>query len=150
MRRSTTGAVPRKPILMSSFSDPSPRTKKYRKLVNDAADDGQFSAASKSYLSALATLAEESETLLRGQGIAAFHPPKSQRMKEEGAVTVSADIAESGYVLEARVKVSSGYDSLDTAALDWVETAATFAPATADGKSVRSVAMFNVRFQLVD
>jgi TonB family protein len=79
-----------------------------------------------------------------------YYPPSSRRNFEEGLVRVSADVSASGCAMAARVKISSGFETLDNAALRWAVDGATFAPATVDGAATDATTQFNVRFAITD
>lgn len=66
---------------------------------------------------------------------ARYYPPEAIRRNQEGSVLVGFDIDESGKVVNGKVVQSSGYESLDNAALAST-SARTFKPATAGGKPV--------------
>lgn len=65
----------------------------------------------------------------------------------EGTVTIQARVNETGGVDEATVHRSSGYESLDQAALEAVR-GWRFVPGTRDGNPVATRVMVPVKFEL--
>lgn len=78
------------------------------------------------------------------------YPPASERLEEEGVVTVRVRIGTDGRVLAAEVKASSGHRRLDAAAVSHARRAWRFTPATSDGVAVESWREIPVRFALVN
>jgi protein TonB len=79
--------------------------------------------------------------------IAASYPSSARLLGEQGLVKVETDINEKGVVIACRVAVSSGFRSLDNAALDAVQQA-RFLPALKNGRPVASKILVPIRFQL--
>jgi protein TonB len=79
--------------------------------------------------------------------IAASYPSSARLLGEEGLVKVETDINANGVVTACRVAVSSGFGSLDNAALDAVQRA-RFLPAMKNGRPVASKILVPIRFQL--
>lgn len=75
------------------------------------------------------------------------YPDHSRRMGEMGEVIIRAGIDASGRCSWAEVERSSGYATLDNAALDTVRRA-RFAPATEDGMPIAMEDRFLIEFQL--
>ena len=82
---------------------------------------------------------------LRALGVA--YPSSARRLGQEGLVKVQADIDKDGMVTEGRVSMSSGFGSLDNAALDAVRKA-RFMPAMKNGRPVASKIIIPIRFHL--
>jgi protein TonB len=78
------------------------------------------------------------------------YPPASRRAGEEGTVTLSAYVLESGRVGEVKVVKSSGFDKLDEAAVKEVQRNWRFVPGKEDGKPVAMWHTFQVTFRLTD
>ena len=78
------------------------------------------------------------------------YPPISVRLSEEGMVTLTISISETGAVTDAVLVKSSGYPRLDEAALAWVKTHWRYRPAIAGGRPVASTATAQVKFELKD
>jgi periplasmic protein TonB len=79
--------------------------------------------------------------------IAASYPSSARRLGQQGLVKVETDIDAKGLVVASRVAVSSGFPSLDNAALNAVQQA-RFLPAMKNGRAVASKVLIPVRFQL--
>jgi len=79
--------------------------------------------------------------------IAASYPSSARRLGEQGLVKVETDIDAKGLVIACRVSVSSGFPSLDSAALNAVQQA-RFLPAMKNGRAVASKVLIPIRFQL--
>jgi protein TonB len=67
------------------------------------------------------------------------YPTQAQENREEGAVTLELRIDAHGAVSSARVKQSSGFRSLDRAAVQALKEC-VFKPATQDGQAIESLA----------
>jgi len=79
--------------------------------------------------------------------IDAPYPAIAKRLGQRGLTKVEADIDEKGIVVAARIAVSSGFASLDGAALDAVKKT-RFMPAIKNGKAVESRYLIPIRFVL--
>jgi protein TonB len=79
--------------------------------------------------------------------IAASYPPSARRLGEQGLVKVETNISAKGIVIACRVAVSSGFQSLDNAALEAVQQA-RFLPAMKNGRQVASKILIPIRFKL--
>lgn len=77
------------------------------------------------------------------------YPPASERLHEEGVVSLKFLISENGQVLSSNVEKSSGYKRLDDAALAALSLC-KFKPATVDGKPRQERAALLYRWQLTD
>ena len=75
------------------------------------------------------------------------YPPTARRLGQQGLVKVETEISAKGFVIACRVAVSSGFPSLDNAALNEVQSARFF-PAMKGGKPVASKVLVPIRFQL--
>jgi periplasmic protein TonB len=87
------------------------------------------------------------------QGILSTHtiptyPPIAVRLNQTGNVKLHLTIDEQGVVTAASVEKSSGYDSLDNAAVAWVIAHWRYRPATKDGTPVASSTDALVTFRL--
>lgn len=80
-------------------------------------------------------------------GFAVIYPERSIRLGETGEVTVVAEISAEGRCLSARVERSSGYPSLDQAALDAVRRA-RFHPGVVDGEAAPTSESVEIEFRL--
>jgi len=78
------------------------------------------------------------------------YPPLAARLSEQGSVRLSLDIDERGYVTDASVVSSSGYETLDAAAVSWVKAHWRFTPALRDGIPVPASADAIVTFRLMN
>jgi protein TonB len=76
------------------------------------------------------------------------YPSASQRMGEEGVVTLALYVLEDGRVGDARVEKSSGFPRLDEAAVSHAKARWKLLPGTREGKPVAMWTQMNVRFQL--
>jgi protein TonB len=81
------------------------------------------------------------------QSISAPYPSAAKRLGQQGLVKVRADIDAQGIVIGEQISVSSGFASLDNAALDAVEKT-RFLPAMKNGKSVAASIIVPIRFEL--
>jgi len=81
------------------------------------------------------------------QSISAPYPASARKLGQQGLVKVRADIDDQGIVTEDKISASSGFASLDNAALDAVKRT-RFLPAVKNGRSVASSIIIRVRFQL--
>ena len=81
------------------------------------------------------------------RAIAVAYPSSARRLGQEGLVKVQAEIDNDGIVTDGRVSVSSGFGSLDDAALDAVRKA-RFMPAMKNGRPVASKIIIPIRFHL--
>lgn len=77
------------------------------------------------------------------------YPPASERLHEEGVVTLKFLISENGQVLSGAVEKSSGYKRLDDAALAALSLC-KFRPATVDGKPKQEWSALRYRWELND
>jgi protein TonB len=75
------------------------------------------------------------------------YPPASERLQEEGVVTLKFLISENGQVLSGAVEKSSGYRRLDDAALAALSQC-RFKPATVDGKPKQEWSSLRYRWEL--
>ena len=85
--------------------------------------------------------------ILRGESIESFYPPDAVHRGEQGSVILIAEIDTTGCAKSVAIKVRSGVESLDAAALQWFETA-QFSPAAQGGKPVPAKIAWKVRFVL--
>ncbi len=79
--------------------------------------------------------------------ISPIYPDLSRIYKEQGLVTINAQISKSGQVTEAKIKRSSGFDRLDQAALQAVY-AADFIPTKEDREAIATSLDLDFNFQL--
>jgi protein TonB len=78
------------------------------------------------------------------------YPEYARRHEQQGTVTLRVLVGEDGAVLAAKVAESSGYDSLDEAALATVRDRWRFTPAGRAGIAVQSWVLVPIRFALED
>ena len=78
------------------------------------------------------------------------YPTAARRREQQGTVTVRVLIGADGSVERAEVAESSGFDSLDDAALDTVRSRWRFVPARHDGLAVESWVLVPIRFALIE
>lgn len=77
------------------------------------------------------------------------YPAASERLREEGVVTLRFLISENGQVISGQVDKSSGYKRLDDAALAALSLC-KFKPATVDGKPKQDWSALRYRWELKD
>ena len=77
------------------------------------------------------------------------YPPASERLHEEGVVSLKFLISENGQVLSGSVEKSSGYKRLDDAALAALSLC-KFRPATVDGKPKQEWSALRYRWELLE
>lgn len=77
------------------------------------------------------------------------YPPASERLHEEGVVSLKFLISENGQVLSSNVEKSSGYKRLDDAALAALSLC-KFRPATVDGKPRQEWSTLRYRWELAE
>lgn len=77
------------------------------------------------------------------------YPAASERLREEGVVTLRFLISENGQVISGQVDKSSGYKRLDDAALAALSLC-KFKPATVDGKPRQDWSALRYRWELKD
>ncbi|HEX3674328.1 MAG TPA: TonB family protein [Rhizomicrobium sp.] len=75
-------------------------------------------------------------------------PPLDRRLSHEGTVQLTIAIDADGNVTGASIDRSSGYDSLDAAAIAWVKDHWRYRPAMHNGVAVASSTKASVVFQL--
>ena len=78
------------------------------------------------------------------------YPAVARRREEQGTVTVRVLIGADGSVERAEIADSSGFDSLDDAALDTVRSRWRFVPARHGGVAVESWVLVPIRFALIE
>jgi protein TonB len=78
------------------------------------------------------------------------YPAAARRREQQGTVTVRVLIGADGSVERAEVAESSGFDSLDDAALDTVRSRWRFVPARHGGVAVESWVLVPIRFALIE
>lgn len=82
-----------------------------------------------------------------GESIESFYPRDAINRGEQGTVVLVAQIDVSGCAKEVAIKVRSGVESLDAAALQWFESA-RFSPAADRGRPVPGRLAWKIRFVL--
>ncbi len=78
------------------------------------------------------------------------YPTISQRLGEQGTVTVRVVIGVDGKVKESTLVKSSGSDRLDAAAVEHVKNVWRWQPPTQEGKNVEATTLVSVVFNLKD
>jgi len=78
------------------------------------------------------------------------YPADARRRAEQGTVTIRVLIGADGSVEHAELAESSGFDSLDDAALDTVRSRWRFVPARHGGLAVESWVLVPIRFALLE
>jgi len=81
---------------------------------------------------------------------APIYPATARRREQQGTVTVKVLVGADGSVERAEIADSSGFDSLDDAALDTVRSRWRFVPARHGGIAVESWVLVPIRFALVE
>lgn len=76
------------------------------------------------------------------------YPSQSRRLNEEGKVTISILVQPDNSVGDVKVVQSSGFERLDTAAVDWYRKRGRFVAAVKDGHPIASWKTLTVNFQL--
>ena len=77
------------------------------------------------------------------------YPAAARRHEQQGTVTVKVLVGADGSVERAEVADSSGFDTLDNAALETVRSRWRFVPARHDGIAVESWVLVPIRFALL-
>jgi protein TonB len=109
-------------------------------------------AASVNSLEREASLVEEKGVTAEAQTFKAIlpaYPRISQRLGEEGTVTLSIDVLANGSAGNVSVIQSSGYRRLDTAAIK-AARATAFTPARQFGRNIDSTTELSFTFRLTD
>jgi protein TonB len=78
------------------------------------------------------------------------YPAAARRHEQQGTVTVKVLVGADGSVERAEVADSSGFDTLDNAALETVRSRWRFVPARRDGLAVESWVLVPIRFALLE
>jgi periplasmic protein TonB len=78
------------------------------------------------------------------------YPAVARRRAQQGTVTVRVLVGVDGSVERAEIADSSGFDTLDDAALETVRSRWRFVPARRDGVAVESWVLVPIRFALVE
>jgi periplasmic protein TonB len=79
-----------------------------------------------------------------------IYPASARRRAQQGTVTVKVLVGADGSVERAEISDSSGFDSLDDAALDTVRSRWRFVPARHGGIAVESWVLVPIRFALLE
>ena len=79
-----------------------------------------------------------------------FYPAIARRRAQQGTVTVRVLVGADGSVERAEISDSSGFDSLDDAALETVRSRWRFVPARHGGIAVESWVLVPIRFALLE
>ena len=83
------------------------------------------------------------------ENIEAYYPADAKRRGEQGTLILRVRVDEQGCGAQVAVLVKSGFESIDTAALRWFETA-KFSPGSRAGRPILSDLVFKIRFHLGD
>lgn len=76
------------------------------------------------------------------------YPAISVRMNQQGTVLLKVTIGTDGNVIDATVQTSSGFDSLDNAAIAWVKSHWKWEPPTQNGQPMSVSTLVAVKFDL--
>jgi periplasmic protein TonB len=76
------------------------------------------------------------------------YPALDRRFGHQGAVGLMLSIDAQGYVIDARLAQSSGYEGLDAAAIEWVKTHWRYRPAMHNGVPMPTTTRASVVFRL--
>ena len=79
-----------------------------------------------------------------------YYPASARRRAQQGTVTVRVLVGADGSVERAEISDSSGFDSLDDAALETVRSRWRFVPARHGGVAVESWVLVPIRFALLE
>ncbi len=79
-----------------------------------------------------------------------LYPAVARRREQQGTVTVRVLVGADGSVEQAELADSSGFDTLDDAALDTVRSRWRFVPARRGGVAVESWVLVPIRFALIE
>ena len=79
-----------------------------------------------------------------------YYPASARRRAQQGTVTVRVLVGADGSVERAEISDSSGFDSLDDAALETVRSRWRFVPARHGGIAVESWVLVPIRFALLE
>jgi protein TonB len=79
-----------------------------------------------------------------------YYPASARRHAQQGTVTVRVLVGADGSVERAEISDSSGFDSLDDAALETVRSRWRFVPARHGGIAVESWVLVPIRFALLE
>ena len=79
-----------------------------------------------------------------------YYPPMARRLNQEGIVTLRVTVNADGTVADAAVESSSGYTSLDEAAVRFAKERMRYHPGTQGGKPVAMTTLTKVKFKLTD
>lgn len=85
-----------------------------------------------------------------GQNPAPIYPAQARRRAEQGTVALRILVAADGAVERVEIIRSSGFDSLDEAAIETVRTRWRFVPAMREGVAVESWVEVPIRFALTE
>ncbi len=91
--------------------------------------------------------ARASAAITRGEDLESYYPPEAKRRAEQGSLVLRVRVDERGCGTQVAVVVRSGFESIDTAALQWFETA-RFSAGTRSGRPVVSDLAFKIRFRI--
>jgi protein TonB len=95
----------------------------------------------------------QTDTFMSASSVPGTHtipafPPLDRRLGHEGTVQLTISIDAGGNVIGASIDRSSGYDSLDAAAIAWVKDHWRYRPAMRNGVAIASSTQASVVFQL--
>jgi len=85
-----------------------------------------------------------------GSDPAPIYPESARRREQQGTVTVRVLVGADGSVEQAEIADSSGFDTLDDAAIDTVRLRWRFVPARRDGLAIETWVLVPIRFALVE
>jgi TonB family protein len=91
--------------------------------------------------------ARSGATMVRGDDVDRYYPAEAKRRGEQGTLVLRVRVDEKGCGTQVAVRVRSGFESIDAAALKWFETA-RFSPGNRAGRPIVSDLDFKIHFKM--
>jgi TonB family protein len=91
--------------------------------------------------------ARSGAAIVRGEDVDAYYPADAKRRGEQGTLVLRVRVDEKGCGTQVAVRVRSGFESIDAAALTWFETA-RFSPGNRAGRPIVSELDFKIHFKM--
>ena len=85
--------------------------------------------------------------IVRGDDVDPYYPAGAKRRGEQGTLVLRVRVDEKGCGSQVAVRVRSGFESIDAAALKWFETA-RFSPGNRAGRPIVSDLDFKIHFKM--